>query len=508
MSGSLKRRALAFGPGAIIPAALAFAAAAIYTHILSPAQYGLLALALAVAVAAPVFTSQWVVQGVIRYLPAAEAENKGAGIRHGSLRLSLAIALSILFLSALVSIILRYTGASSVTGLLLPVGVLIAATTVLNPLLAIAQSQLRGSLHSGIRTVDAGLRFSLGLAVAVLISPTAVGIVWGVAAGVLLTLPLAWSRLGRGAFRQAWRAIDIPLARRFFAYGAPMAGWLIGSTFLSVGDRFVIQWAHGPSQVGIYSANYMLIAGGAALLASPILLAAHPLLMRQWDSGARDDAARSLGRIIEVLLTGAILLIGPMIVFARDLAEWVLAAEFAAGYPVLAIAFGGTLLWQVGLYLQKPFEFMGRTTLLMGLSVGAALMNIVLNILFVPRFGYLAAAWTTLACCGGYAMLAGVLGRRYLHWSFPVGALVRRFVLMTAAVILAVRIRAAADVSDLSPVLSMALAAVVVGVAGLLLLRSMDLLRPGPATDAPVGENGNRVAPSVLGAVRLEADRG
>jgi O-antigen/teichoic acid export membrane protein len=49
----------------------------------------------------------------------------------------------------------------------------------------------------------------------------------------------------------------------------------------------------------------------------------------------------------------------------------------------------------------------------------AGLINITLNILFVPKFGYYAAAWSTLA---GYAVMLSLMvyfSRKFFRWPFP-----------------------------------------------------------------------------------------
>src|SRR6202044_3312255 len=49
-------------------------------------------------------------------------------------------------------------------------------------------------------------------------------------------------------------------------------------------------------------------------------------------------------------------------------------------------------------------------------SFGGAALTIILNVLFIPKYGYMASAWATLACYGGMAIASYFMGKNY----FPV----------------------------------------------------------------------------------------
>ena len=78
----------------------------------------------------------------------------------------------------------------------------------------------------------------------------------------------------------------------FAAYGLPMMGWVIGGQILSLADRFVIGAFRDASVVGIYSANYKLVAMGFDLISTPILTACYPLIMSAWEEGKREAIPR------------------------------------------------------------------------------------------------------------------------------------------------------------------------------------------------------------------------
>jgi O-antigen/teichoic acid export membrane protein len=82
----------------------------------------------------------------------------------------------------------------------------------------------------------------------------------------------------------------------------------------------------------------------------------------------------------------------------------------------MAIAAAGTVTWQIGILAQKPLEFTERVGVVLATALGAAVFNMGANLLLVPRFGYIAAAWTTVAAFALYALLTSWAGREILQW--------------------------------------------------------------------------------------------
>jgi O-antigen/teichoic acid export membrane protein len=112
-----------------------------------------------------------------------------------------------------------------------------------------------------------------------------------------------------------------------------------------------------------------------------------------------------------------VLVVGVLALFSADVARLLLGPEFREGHRVLPIAMAGSVAWQLGLYAQKPLEFAGRVRTVLAISVVAAASNVAINVVMVPRFGYVAAAYATLVAYAVYALLAAFAARRVLRWA-------------------------------------------------------------------------------------------
>jgi O-antigen/teichoic acid export membrane protein len=95
-----------------------------------------------------------------------------------------------------------------------------------------------------------------------------------------------------------------------------------------------------------------------------------------------------------------------------------LAAEAEAVVPWVAI--GSLLGALLSLHFGLAFQLASRTGGMIAVLAPAAILNVVANLLLLPVFGMIAAAWTTVAAYAFALCLSACLGRRHHRIPFPV----------------------------------------------------------------------------------------
>jgi O-antigen/teichoic acid export membrane protein len=104
-------------------------------------------------------------------------------------------------------------------------------------------------------------------------------------------------------------------------------------------------------------------------------------------------------------------------IFGRELLFLMATPKFHAAHsviPIVVLAYviqGVFALTSIGIGISKKTRYFPMIT------VAAAALNVGLNLFWIPRFGILGAAWSTVA---GYALMAGLgfwLGNR--HYPIP-----------------------------------------------------------------------------------------
>ena len=185
--------------------------------------------------------------------------------------------------------------------------------------------------------------------------------------------------------------------KEFWLYGLslaiPLLPHYLSSVILNQGDRIMIDHMVGKSEVAFYSIAYS-IGMMAQIFTNAILSSFTPWLYVK----IKDKKDAEIRNIINILLLVVgliiicIMMTGPELIsiFGSPVYE---DAKYVIP-PVVASVFF------IFLYnLLATFQFYYETThFLMIASVFAALINIGLNYVFIQRFGYYAAGYTTLIC--------------------------------------------------------------------------------------------------------------
>lgn len=185
------------------------------------------------------------------------------------------------------------------------------------------------------------------------------------------------------------------------AFNLPLLPHYLSDTILNTADRVMIGNICGVSYAGIYSVAYA-VAMLVALFNSSVNASLIPWTYEKLQAGGK-DAEHSIGRAGTVLslaiaaLSCATIAVGPEIVSILGPDEYREAIWIMP--PV-----GMTVVFMFYINLFTNVEtFYGQNQYVALVSCAAAVLNVVLNFLLLPVFGFVAAGWTTLVC---YCLMA------------------------------------------------------------------------------------------------------
>jgi O-antigen/teichoic acid export membrane protein len=193
-----------------------------------------------------------------------------------------------------------------------------------------------------------------------------------------------------GYVHPRWRPQDIAHCA---AYGGPLVLHSLSGVAMQSVDRMFVARYQGLHETGIYTIGFQLGAG-IGLLEDAFNRAWQPWLFSQLktaDLAGQQRIVRLTYAYFVIITLGAIAL--------GALAPWVLSFLVAAPFQgahvfviwiALGYAFNGMYKMVVGYLL-----YTGRTGVLAMTTLGAAIMNVLLNCLLVPRYGALGSALST-----------------------------------------------------------------------------------------------------------------
>lgn len=203
------------------------------------------------------------------------------------------------------------------------------------------------------------------------------------------------------ASRLAWRLLvprlrwDWPAMRSMLILAAPLGVSSIFTMLNSRADTFLLTYLRTQVEVGVYNAAYRFLDAGtlvALALSTPLI----PVLARKWTEGP-EAARRTYRRVIETIAVGAVPLAIATPLLSGVAIRSIYGAEFTAAGPVLNV-----LAWvQVILLYCLVSSSMNLATgdvhpAYWNAAIATA-ANVSLNLVLIPRFGILGAAWATLA---------------------------------------------------------------------------------------------------------------
>lgn len=175
-------------------------------------------------------------------------------------------------------------------------------------------------------------------------------------------------------------------------FNVPLIAYYLSQTVFNMSDRIMIDHLIGKDQAGIYGAAYS-VAMVLTFVLSAINNSYVPWFYGQLKEGKSKEnksVAFAIALLMSVLLCGVIWF-APEVIYL-----WAGKDYMSAIYVVLPISVSLLLLFYSQLFINVEF-FYERKKDLVWASIGAAIINIVLNYFLIPKFGIVAAGYTTLA---------------------------------------------------------------------------------------------------------------
>lgn len=243
-------------------------------------------------------------------------------------------------------------------------------------------------------------------------------IAMGYAASILCMIAIG--KIPVGLRRPFDRITSIDVLRKLSTYGTPMCVWFFASQFISVGDRLILKKVGSSDVLGQYASFKDLMVGSAGLMAMPLLLASHPIIMAMWKDGSKRT------EIEEIIVTNAklvTLFFAPLLAFlyvsGPEFIELVLGPRYAPSRAIMLIVVVSVYVNCLSVYAQKGLEVTGNTILMAKLISMTATGCLVANVVFARAYGVTAAA--TICLCGSamYLLMVRAWGSRHLRTHMP-----------------------------------------------------------------------------------------
>jgi O-antigen/teichoic acid export membrane protein len=319
-----------------------------------------------------------------------------------------------------VACVFRERGAELLFGSREYAGVLVATAAILF-FQTIGQVGLRylqileRSVTYGVLTT-AKLLCEIGLKVWFLVGLglTYMGVLYSVLGGeILIAVGLSLAIFGRIGL-----GFSPEMARRLWRYSAPLIISGLCMFVLHEADRYVIQRYRGADEVGVYAVCYKLGTISNAILLEGFGLIWFPFIFAMKDPEAVVLTCR---KVLTYFTALACWLSLALALFSTEIVAVMADEQFAGAHRPMPLIVAGYVFWAIFQIVHTAFYLRERTGLVSVLVGGAAVLNVVLNLVLVPAHGYPGAAWATLLTFAALALAAWLCAERLMPVRYELG---------------------------------------------------------------------------------------
>ena len=380
-----------YGVGTILGKIVGFVMIPFYTHYLTPADYGTLELLDLSASLIGLVLTMWLNASIIRHYNDFNDPRERRQAVSTIFVLALAIGIVVAVLGFLFS---RPLSNLILSGPRFYFYVELEAVLFLvNSAYVVCLSYMRARQLSALVVGSSLISLVLSLFLNIyFIGVRHVGVV-GVLYSSLLSGTFITVLLAAYTIRHVGLAISFSKLRAIVVFGAPLMVTSATGFVVNFSDRFFLRHFSTLATVGVYALGYKFGFMLSLLVVQPFDMIWQA---RLYDIGKQDKTGKTFARLFEYYCFVLVVAALGLSLVIKELLSVISPGDFHTAYkvvPIIALAYvfqGANRFFLAGTYIAK------RTLPLGAVGLACAAANIGLNLLWIPRFGMLGAAWSTL----------------------------------------------------------------------------------------------------------------
>lgn len=386
----LEKNFIVYLTGKIISSIFVFASIPLFIKYFGVAEYGKFSLLYTTFLMFLAGASGWIIQGILRFYT---VENDKKEFLQETTNLTFK---SSIITSIILSIVFLINGASLIT-IIITIPAFLAAC-----LYSVTTAKLQATFESKKVIFSDIIRLIIYFLVPLLlylfnvaISPEKIFFI-----GVFL------SYLGALLMVNNWK---IPVYRnqgrllkwsnKIWAYGVPLSIWMFLSPTMNSSDRYIISTTLGVVALGEYSAVFDIVFKIFSQLSSPYNNIVQPLLINSYNNKSFLEFQKIMTKSA-IYLMMMFLGVFFIIVYFRDfiITDYLNLDTKSSPHlksiiiPLLISSF----FWQIAVLIQKILEIQNKTKIMAIYMIVSVVSGLGISIYFVPRYGYVASAYTML----------------------------------------------------------------------------------------------------------------
>ncbi|MBX0303030.1 flippase [Haloarcula salinisoli] len=189
--------------------------------------------------------------------------------------------------------------------------------------------------------------------------------------------------------------VETNLVSEVTRYSLPFTISDVSSFVYRSSDIFLVLYFLGGAATGIYGVAYAAVSF-MGMFSTAFNFLGTPIASRLENEGDIEEVMELFRSVVRWLIVASVCALVPLAVFATDFISIIYQSKYASGGPVLAVLALGFAAKNVLSIHNSILQAVARSKTLSANTVIAAVSNLLLNVLLIPRFGLVGAAIATL----------------------------------------------------------------------------------------------------------------
>ncbi len=231
-----------------------------------------------------------------------------------------------------------------------------------------------------------------------------------------------------GFFRISWR-FDGKLLRRMLSYSWPLLVLGIAGILNQTADKIIypLVCPGRLDELGVYGAC-VKIAMIMAMITQAFRYAYEPIVFaKAGDRDSKEYYATAMKYFLIFTLFAFLCVMGYM-----DILQHIIGSEYREGLRVVPIVMAAEIMMGVYFNLSFWYKTIDKTIWGAVFSIAGCIVLVLVNVCFIPTYGYMACAWGGVAGYGTAMVLSYVVGQRMNTIKYPLKSMAV-YVVMAAA---------------------------------------------------------------------------
>ena len=416
MAKDFSKDLIRYLPSKVIPGLFGILSIPLFTTLFNPIEYGQYILVISTISVLSILVNDWIGTAIIRFYPEYQSKSEITIFNGTIVRITIVSVIFITLTTFTILFISRSTFKDSLY-IYMNIGLLILAFgTVFDIMMQVLVAKRKVNQYSFFSIWRQCICILIGFFIVAVLKMGVEGMLLGIVIGIVFVIPIF--------FRLTFEHFEINsyskrMRQEFMRYGFPLVVTNLFAWILALSDRYIIEYYRGSHEVGLYSLSYSLTDRSIMLIVSLIIIASQPIVMTKWEKEGVEQTKIFITHMTKYYLIITLPAAVGLSLISKPIIEILASQEFLIGYKIMPMVAISIFLFGLQRNFQLSLLFFKKTRIIMYLVLTAGIINLIGNLILVPKYGFISAAYTTLFSYFIFAFLTILVSRKYLVWKFP-----------------------------------------------------------------------------------------